>query len=292
MKKNHLFRQLPTFAAGMMAMAMLVTLAEPVSAAGEKFACNQVGIRVMREQQVKAGEDWTAPNGQQVPSTITYTDAAGGRTNYIAASRLAELLDADISWNSESGSVDIGVAPSAPGDVTITVETRSSSDPPRPTPPNQPEYGRVIGSLEEIDPETVKDVITGTPYSRNIRETRMQSPDGSFPSITAHPHPVSGGETYLVYTVVNNGETPKDVTAARPVSIANRRESFPTLHVQPGETLTRVFRVLPDEDTHPMQRTFSFGVSRSATDGDIHPRDLPVSDVTVSLVTYQSQDQA
>ncbi len=285
MKNNGFFRRLSTFAAGMLAMAMLVTLAEPVSAAGEKFACNQVGVRVMRKQQVKAGETWTAPNGQQVPSTITYTDATGGRTNYIAASRLSELLDADISWDEETGSVDVGVAPSAPGEVTVTVETRSSDDPPRTTPPNAPEYGKVIGNLEEIDPETVKDMIAETPSSYYIRETRMQSPDGSFPAITAHP--AGSGETYLVYTVTNHGETPKDVTAARPVTIANRRESFPTLHVQPGETLTRVFRVLKDEDTHPLQRTFTFGVSRSATDRDIHPRDLPVSDVTVSLATYR-----
>lgn len=283
-KKNHLFRRLPAFASGMLAMALLVTLAEPVSAAGEKFACNQVGIRVMRKQQVKTGESWTAPNGQQVPSTITYTDAAGGRTNYIAVSRLSELLDADVSWNKETGSVDIGVTPSIPGEITVTVETRSSDDPPRPTPPNAPEYGKVIGSLEEIDPETVKDVIAEKPSSYYIRETRMQSPDGSFPKITAHP---AGGEAYLVYTVTNHGETPKDVTVTRPVTIANRWEGFPTLHVQPGETLTRVFRVLKDEDTHPLQRTFDFGVGRSDTDRDFHPRDLPVSDVTVSLVTYQ-----
>ena len=292
MKKNSSFKRLSTFAAGMLAMAMLGTLAEPVSAAGEKFACNQVGIRVMREQQVKAGEAWTAPSGQQVPSTITYTDAAGGRTNYIAASRLPELLDADISWDEETDSVDIGVTPPAPGDVTITVETRSGDDPPRPTPPNEPEYGKVIGSLEEVDPETVKDLIAEKPSSYYLRETRMQSPDGSFPTVSAHPHPASGGETYLVYTVTNQGKTPKDVTVMRPVTIANRWERFPTLHVQPGETLARVFRVLPDEDTNPMQRSFSFGVSRSATDRDIHPRDLPVSDVTVSLATYQSQDQS
>ena len=283
MKKNSLFNRFPAFAGGMLAMAMLVTLAEPVSAAGEKIAYNQVGIRVLREQQVKAGETWTASNGQKVPSTITYTDAAGGKTNYIAASRLSELLDADISWDEETNSVDIGVSP-VPREVTDTVETRSSDDPPRPTPPNAPEYGLVIGNLEEIDPETVKDVIAADPSGYYIRETRMQSPDGSFPEITAHPS--SRGAEYVVYTVTNNGETPKDVTVTRPVSIASRRESFPTLHVQPGETLTRVFRVLKDEDTHPMQRTFSFGVSRSDTDRDIHPRDLPVSDVTVSLVQY------
>ena len=36
MKKNSSFKRLSTFAAGMLAMAMLVTLTEPVSAAGEK----------------------------------------------------------------------------------------------------------------------------------------------------------------------------------------------------------------------------------------------------------------
>lgn len=53
MKHNQLFKRLPAFALGM--LVMLAALAEPVSAAGEKIACNQVGIRVMREQQVKAG---------------------------------------------------------------------------------------------------------------------------------------------------------------------------------------------------------------------------------------------
>lgn len=284
--RNNPFKLLPTFMAGMLAMAVLLTLAEPVSAAGEKIAYNQVGVRVMREQQVKAGEAYTAPNGQQVPSAITYTDAAGGKTNYLSVRQLSELIDADISWDEETNSVDIGVSPN-PGEVTITAETRSSDDPPRPTPPNAPEYGKVIGNLEEIDPETVKDVIAADPSSHYIRDTRMQSPGGGFPEISAHPHPASGGETYLVYTVTNNGETPKAVTVMRPVTIANRRESFPTLHVQPGETLVRVFRVLRDEDTNPMQRSFTFGVGRSSTDLDIHPRDLPISDVTVSLVQYR-----
>lgn len=136
MKKNSLFNRFPAFAGGMLAMAMLVTLAEPVSAAGEKIAYNQVGIRVLREQQVKAGETWTASNGQKVPSTITYTDAAGGKTNYIAASRLSELLDADISWDEETNSVDIGVSP-VPSEVTVTVETRSSETRRGPHPPTR-----------------------------------------------------------------------------------------------------------------------------------------------------------
>ena len=190
---------------------------------------------------------------------------------------------ADISWDEETNSIEIGVPP-VPGQVTITVENRSNDGPPAPTPSNEPEYGLVIGNLEEIDPHTVGDVITADPGSYYIRSTRMQSPDGSFPEITAHPRPASKGESYLVYSVTNNGETPKDITVMRPVSIASRREMFPTLHVQPGETLVRVFRILKDEETHPMQRTFSFGVGSSVTDRTIRPQERPVSDVTVSLL--------
>ena len=88
----------------------------------------------------------------------------------------------------------------------------------------------------------------------------------------------------IVAVYIDNGETPKDITVMRPVSIASRREMFPTLHVQPGETLVRVFRILKDEETHPMQRTFSFGVGSSVTDRTIRPQERPVSDVTVSLL--------
>lgn len=35
----------------------------------------------------------TAANGEKVPVTITYTDAKGGATNYIAVQKAAELFD-------------------------------------------------------------------------------------------------------------------------------------------------------------------------------------------------------
>lgn len=287
MKHNQLFKRLPAFAAGMMAMAMLAALAEPVSAAGEKIACNQVGIRVMREEQVKAGEAWTASNGQKVPSTITYTDAAGGKTNYIAVPRLSELLDADISWDEDTGSVDIGVSP-VPGEVTVAGGV-SSNDSQEPARPNQPEYGKVIGNLEEIDPKTVPDVVAANPnvYPGGVMyacNTRMQDPYGNFPEITIHPR--TGKGEYLVYTVTNHGQTAKEVTVKRPVSVTlGRWERFPTLNVEPGKTLVRVFRVLKDEDTHPMQRTFTFGVR--GMDFSIRPQERPMADVAVSLVQYR-----
>ena len=281
-RTKHL-KSISAFAAGMFAMAVLVTMATPIFADGGEIAYNQVGIRVMREPQVKAGETYTAPNGQQIPSVITYTDAAGGKSNYISVRQLEDLIDADISWDSESNSVDIGVF-SPPGNVSISMEVESSDQEPDPTPANAPEYGLTIGNLEEIDPETVQDVVTADPkvypggmmYAYN---TRVQYSDGGFPDITASPRYANG--EYLVYTVTNNGQIPKEVKVSRKISVSlGRWEKFPTIYVQPGETLVRVFRVLPDEETHPMQRTFDFGVGGSS---DYHDD----ADVTVSLVQYQ-----
>lgn len=283
MNKAKSLKSIPAFAAGMLAMAIMVALVEPVSAAGGGIAYNQVGIRVMREQQVKAGETYTAPNGQQVPSTITYTDAAGGKTNYLSVRQLAELIDADISWSSESNSVDIGVFTS-PGQVSVTGGVESSDKKPDPTPPNTPEYGLTIGNLKEIDPKTVPDVVAADPkvYPGGVMHaynTHVQYSSGGFPTITASPR--FGNGEYLVYTVTNNGTIPKEVKVSRKISVTlGRWENFPVLYVQPGETLVRVFRVLKDEETHPMQRTFNFDVGGSSDYRD-------EADVTVSLVQYR-----
>ena len=80
-KKTNFLKKIVTFSAGMVTMAILVTAIIPASAAGNQIAYNQVGIRTFGEQRVTAGEPYIAPNGQEVPSSITYTDAAGGKTN-------------------------------------------------------------------------------------------------------------------------------------------------------------------------------------------------------------------
>ena len=283
MKKAKGFKRIPIFMAGMLTMAALAALVEPVSAVGEKIAYNQVGIRVMREQQVQAGETYTAPNGQQVPSTITYTDAAGGKTNYVSARQLSELIDADISWDAKTNSIDIGVFPT-PSEVIATSGVESTDKKPAPAPPNAPEYGLTIGNLEEIGPKTVGDLVTADPHVGDgggiyAYHTNVRYSDGRFPRINASPR--FGDGEYLVYTVTNNGQIPKEVSVSRKISVTlGRWERFPTLYVQPGETLVRVFRVLKDEDSHPMQRNFNFGVGGSSDHGDN-------VDVTVSLVQYR-----
>ena len=153
-KKTNFLKKIVTFSAGMVTMAILVTAIIPASAAGNQIAYNQVGIRTFGEQRVTAGEPYIAPNGQEVPSSITYTDAAGGKTNYLSVRQLCELLDAAVAWNADVNSVDIAPPYSdvsvVAGEEAAEVETASA-----------PKYGQVVGGIEEIDPSTVADIHCG-----------------------------------------------------------------------------------------------------------------------------------
>lgn len=264
------------FFAGMLAMLILTSVVVSASAVSEKVSFNQVGIRVLRQQKVQVGERYTAPNGQQVPSSITYTDAAGGQTNYLSARQISELLDADISWNSKLHSVDIGVL-SGQSDVTITssadgIESGITAD-------AVPEYGKTIGALTEVSPDSVQGLMNGTavPSRSYAYSTHIQyGLGGSFPEMTVTAKPSLG--KYLVYTVSNNGETAQEVTVSRKVTISTgRRELFPSVPVEPGETLVRVFGIAKDAD--PMQSAFAFGVVGT-------PDREHETDVTVSLMVY------
>ena len=73
-----------SFFAGMATMALLIAVVIPASASWNEISYNQVGVRFFGEQVVVAGECYTAPNGQEVPSSITFTDTMGGKTNYFS----------------------------------------------------------------------------------------------------------------------------------------------------------------------------------------------------------------
>ena len=106
MKKNWI-----SFLSGMMTMAMLVTLIVPAGAAGifnGKAGFGKVGVEVYDQVKAAPGASMTAANGEKVPVTITYTDAKGGTTNYIAVKKVAELFDMSQSpkWDGEKNCVN------------------------------------------------------------------------------------------------------------------------------------------------------------------------------------------
>ena len=60
------------------------------------------------ETKLAAGTTITAANGQQVPSSILYTDAAGGKTNYLPIRAISELLGVEIGYDSATKTVLLG----------------------------------------------------------------------------------------------------------------------------------------------------------------------------------------
>lgn len=261
------------FVAGMTAMVILITMVVPVSAVGNQITYNQVGIRTFGEQRVTAGETYAAPNGQQVPSSITYTDPAGGKTHYLPVRQLCELLDATVNWNAAANSVDIA-APKGNNDVEVAVGKATTADALL-----KPEYGKIIGGLEEIDPSTVIDVINNPEYrTRNTaRDMKVQFSQSDFPGLTLDCVRYAG--PYVVFSVENNGPRTVFSEVRRFVTISSGdHEDFTSVAIPSGGTLIRVFRIL--DGANPLETTFKFDVDA------VVDRDPAENNITISLLQY------
>ena len=101
-----------SFTAGVVATLMAVSTVGTALAASSRVEYNKAGISLFGENKVLTGESYKAPNGQDVPSVITYVDETGGKTNYLSIRQISELLDASVGWNAATNSVDIA-APNA-----------------------------------------------------------------------------------------------------------------------------------------------------------------------------------
>lgn len=252
-----------SFLSGMLTMAIIMALAGTALAAVGTVTYNQAGITLFGEVAVQSGEDFVAPNGQKVPSVITYTDAAGGKTNYLSIRQLSQLLDAEIAWNSSTGNVDI--APVGSGEVIV------SSGDNIPEAAASPVYGTVAGPFEEIDPDSVD---TSGDCLIQMENTQMISSTGAFAEATFR----AKGGNYIVFTVTNNGELEQNVSVYRPITISNRSgEQFTEVKLNPGETLTRAFYL--EDGASLLESSLAFAVD-SKTPGS-------TTDVTMSLRQYK-----
>ena len=69
-----------SFTAGVVATLMAVSTVGTALAASSRVEYNKAGISLFGENKVLTGESYKAPNGQDVPSVITYVDETGGKT--------------------------------------------------------------------------------------------------------------------------------------------------------------------------------------------------------------------
>lgn len=292
------------FLSGMLTATMIGGAVIPVLALNGQLGYDRIGVRVGNDLKVAAEQTYTAPNGQQTPNSITYTDHAGGLTNYLPLRLFSDLLDADITWDSKDSTVNIaGYKEAGAGDVVITagVDRDGPSyseklddhttiyygkDQPEYVDPEQadtPDFGRTRGGFTEVDPKTVhltadddKEVsLTPTVY---LDDAHIQYAHGSFPAVQTKALYKSGGvqpkDQYMVFTVTNNGDSVRYTRVDRVRPLAARNERFSVVPVQPGQTLTRMFHI--DPGAGPMEYTLKFDVVS-------HNANREETDLTVSL---------
>ena len=112
MKKN---RPITPFLGGAVTALLAVSCLTTALAASGKVSYNFANVALNAETKITAGQDITAANGQKVPGTILFTDAAGGKTNYLPIRAVSDLLGVEIGYDSATKTVLLGKQPAAAG---------------------------------------------------------------------------------------------------------------------------------------------------------------------------------
>ena len=99
------------FLSGCLTTLLLLTLGTSVLAASGQISFNVCSVAVDGETEITAGSAITASNGQQIPSSILYTDAAGGGTNYLPLRTISELLGVEVTYDGTTQIVYLGEQP-------------------------------------------------------------------------------------------------------------------------------------------------------------------------------------
>ncbi|MDY3984872.1 MAG: hypothetical protein SOY89_04900 [Dysosmobacter sp.] len=277
MKKNWI-----SFLSGMMTMAMLVTLIVPAGAAGifnGKAGFGKVGVEVYDQVKAAPGASMTAANGEKVPVTITYTDAKGGTTNYIAVKKVAELFDMSQSpkWDGEKNCVNFfpvvkttGVIELKPGEkapanlpegtVTVTHGKTSELEAIREKEfmslPTAPKLGISAGPIREVNVSQVDNTNLG--YS--LKNARFESDTGVSETFFC-----PAGK-YALLTIKNESSCEIECQVMRPYTVGSGGQEFTRVRIPVGQTLERAFYCSPGAGE--FQQTLAVGL-RTMKDGAI-----------------------
>ena len=141
-------KRIASFAGGFIAALALSLCLTTALAASGKVSYNFANVSLDGAPKITAGQDITAANGQKVPGSILYTDAAGGKTNYLPIRTISELLGTEIGYDSATKTVLLGQQPAKPAPETQPAADENVID--LRTPKTVPENAR------RGDPELIK----------------------------------------------------------------------------------------------------------------------------------------
>ena len=100
-------KKISSYWAGILSTALILILTTTALAASGQVTFNFANVSLYGAQKITAGTDITADNGQKVPSSILYTDTAGGKTNYLPIRTISELLGVEIDYDSATTTVQL-----------------------------------------------------------------------------------------------------------------------------------------------------------------------------------------
>lgn len=197
-------KRIASFAGGFFAALALSLCLTTALAASGKVSYNFANVSMDGTQKITAGQDITAANGQKIPGSILYTDAAGGKTNYLPIRTISELLGTEIGYDSASKTVLLGKQPAAePAPEENVIDLRTPK-----TVPENPRRGDVdlIKSrggtiLPDDDPNSYRgNEKVYRDKDGNIRFEYLVGNDSALPELDK-----KAKEIYLV-----NGDFPKN----------------------------------------------------------------------------------
>lgn len=108
-----------SFFAGVLTALLTIAVGTTALAASGQVTFNFSNVALDGQTKITAGTTITAPNGQQVPSSILYTDTAGGKTNYLPVRFIGELLGVEVGYDSASKTVYLGQQPASKPTTTM-----------------------------------------------------------------------------------------------------------------------------------------------------------------------------
>ena len=245
MKKN---RSALSFLASVLATILTAGCLTTALAASGLVSFSPVSLDLNGRAVFAAGDTLKTEGGQEVPSSIVYTDEAGGGTTYLPLRTIANLLDVPITWDGAETTVVLGRGD--PGGATVEPGTEGSELLSLPL----HQAGKTAGPFAEVQPDARKGGIM------LLEETQFRSGSDFSRDIPF----VGANGRYVSITVTNNGTQPLLFQAGH--LYAAGRDMLAT-QIPAGATVTRTFEAL--ESGAAIQPRFGVDISTGSAGGTV-----------------------
>ena len=234
------------FLSGVLATVLTMGCVTTALAASGLVQFSPVGLQLNGKAIFAAGDSVNTENGQSVPSSIVYTDEAGGGTTYLPLRTIANLLDVPITWDGAETTVVLGRGDG--GGITVEPGTGASAWDSLPL----HQAGKTAGPFAEVQPDARKGGIM------LLEETQFRSGSDFSRDIPF----VGANGRYVSITVTNNGTQPLLFQAGH--LYATGRDMLAS-QIPAGATVTRTFEAL--ESNAAIQPRFGVDISTGSGDG-------------------------